>query len=104
MKDVNNSEPWEGSTYLNQASGSYFTIGATTNNNTYFNGTIDEFAVYNVSLSNNEIELNKLAYRNSSIESITEIENGELFSRYQVEWKVISVSYTHLTLPTTPYV
>ncbi|MFX0132188.1 MAG: LamG-like jellyroll fold domain-containing protein [Candidatus Hodarchaeota archaeon] len=87
--DVNNSEPWKGANYLDQASGSYFTLGATINDDIYFNGTIDEIAIYNIALSDAEVEKGKFTFSGSSIESIIEIENGEVFSRYQVKWSDI---------------
>ncbi|MFX0132298.1 MAG: LamG-like jellyroll fold domain-containing protein [Candidatus Hodarchaeota archaeon] len=91
-KDVNNSEPWDGAKYLDQASGSYFTLGATIDSWTYFNGTMDEIAIYNIALTNTEIQKAKFGYSNSSIILINELEEleiGDVFSKYQITWDTI---------------
>ncbi|MFX0140569.1 MAG: LamG domain-containing protein, partial [Candidatus Hodarchaeota archaeon] len=86
IKDVNNSEPWEEANYLDQASGSFFTIGATINDDIYFNGSMDEIAIYDIALNDAEIEESKFGLSNSTIESIIELENGDVFSQYQINW------------------
>ncbi len=88
-KDINNTEPWDGSVYLDQASGSHFTLGGTLDSDIYYNGTLDEIVVYNSSISNVEINNNKLAKKKSSINSIIEIESGIIFSRYKILWNPI---------------
>jgi len=80
------STAWRSAQDLDGAAGSEFTIGSTDNVNTYFDGVIDEVAVYNISLSNQEIDDYKFGSETSVIQSITEIENGEVFSRYEVNW------------------
>jgi len=80
------SPAWTGANDLDEADGSPFTIGSTDHINTYFDGKIDEVAIYNVSLSNTDIENYKYGSETSVIDSITEIENGEVFSRYEVNW------------------
>ncbi|MFX1291953.1 MAG: LamG-like jellyroll fold domain-containing protein [Promethearchaeota archaeon] len=80
------STAWSGATDLDQAEGSPFTIGSTDHIDTYFNGDIDEVAIYNSALSDQMIEDYKYASIPSTIQSITEIENGQVFSRYRIEW------------------
>ncbi|MFX1384703.1 MAG: LamG domain-containing protein, partial [Promethearchaeota archaeon] len=81
-----NTATWSGATDIDSAAGSPFTIGASDHIDIYFNGQIDEVAVYNSYLSNADIENYKYCSSPSTINSITEIENGQVFSRYQVEW------------------
>jgi hypothetical protein len=80
------SSAWNGATDLDEADGSLFTIGSTDHQNTYFDGVIDEVAIYNVSLTDQEIEDYKYGSETSIIQSITELENGDVFSRYEVVW------------------
>ena len=85
------STAWDsGSIDMDQAVGSFFTIGASehglNNVNNYFDGAIDEVALYNIALSDELIEDYKYASSPSTIQSITELENGQVFSRYRVEW------------------
>ncbi|MFX0180965.1 MAG: LamG-like jellyroll fold domain-containing protein, partial [Candidatus Hodarchaeota archaeon] len=80
------STTWAGATDIDQAEGSPFTIGASEHIDQYFKGIIDEVAVYNTFLTNQEVEDYKFGSMPSTIQSITEVENGEVFSRYLVEW------------------
>ena len=85
------STAWDsGSVDMDQAVGSFFTIGASEHGlsdvNNYFDGAIDEVALYNIALSDELIEDYKYASSPSTIQSITEIENGQVFSRYRIEW------------------
>ncbi len=80
------TEPWNGATDLDSAADSEFTLGATEHINTYFTGFLDEVAIYNASLTNTEIEEYKLPLSSSKIQTISEILNGEVFSRYQIDW------------------
>jgi len=77
---------WDGANDLDQAEGSPFTIGASEHIDQYFKGVIDEVAVYNKYLSDTEVENFKLGSMPSTIESITPIINGDVFSRYQIDW------------------
>ncbi|MFX1413702.1 MAG: LamG-like jellyroll fold domain-containing protein [Promethearchaeota archaeon] len=77
---------WQGATDLDEAVGSPFTIGASEHINQYFKGQIDEVAVYNKYLTNQEVEDYKYGSMPSTIQSITELENGKIFSRYKIEW------------------
>ncbi len=80
------STVWSGASDIDQAVGSPFTIGASEHINQYFKGAIDEVAVYNKYLSNQEVEDFKFGSMPSTIQTITELENGEVFSRYQIDW------------------
>ncbi|TFG00010.1 MAG: LamG domain-containing protein, partial [Promethearchaeota archaeon] len=80
------STAWSGSTDLDQAEGSPFTIGFSDHINVYYDGKIDEVAVYNTSLTNEEIENYKYGSETSKIESITQLEVGDVFSQYEVNW------------------
>lgn len=80
---------WQGATDLDEAVGSPFTIGASEHINQYFKGQIDEVAVYNKYLSNQEIENYKYGSMPSTIQSITELENGKVFSQYRIDWTTI---------------
>ena len=80
------STTWAGATDIDQAEGSPFTIGASEHINQYFKGIIDEVAVYNTFLTNQEVEDYKFGSMPSTISSISELENGDVFSRYLVEW------------------
>ncbi|MFX0009353.1 MAG: LamG-like jellyroll fold domain-containing protein, partial [Candidatus Hermodarchaeota archaeon] len=77
---------WVSAKDLDEADGSNFTIGSTDHINTYFDGVIDEVAIYNIALSDNEVENNKYGSEISVIQTITEIENGDVFSRYELTW------------------
>jgi hypothetical protein len=92
-----NTARWSGANDLDQAEGSPFTIGATEHINTYFDGVIDELAVYNEYLDNDDVEDFKLGSMPSTIQSIStidELENGEVFSRYQIDWTPAFDMYT----------
>jgi len=80
------SNVWSSATDLDQAEGSLFTIGSTDHYNTYFDGVVDEVAIYNISISNQEVEDYKYGSETSTIEAIRELENGEVFSRYEINW------------------
>jgi len=80
------STTWTGATDIDQAEGSPFTIGASEHINQYFKGVIDEVAVYNTFLTDQEVEDYKFGSMPSTIQSITELENGDVFSRYLIEW------------------
>ena len=82
------STTWSGATDLDEANGSPFTIGASEHIEQYFKGVIDEFAVYNKYLSDSEVEDFKLGSMPSTIQSITPLINGDVFSRYQIDWTV----------------
>ena len=77
---------WTGANDIDQAEGSPFTIGASEHINQYFKGIIDEVAVYNKYLSNQEVEDFKYGSMPSTIQTITELENGDVFSSYQIDW------------------
>ncbi|TFG01346.1 MAG: LamG domain-containing protein, partial [Promethearchaeota archaeon] len=92
-----NTWTWSGAVDLDQAEGSPFTIGATEHINTYFDGVIDEVAVYNEYLNKDDIEDYKLGSMPSTIQSIStidELENGEVFSRYKIDWNPAFDMYT----------
>ncbi len=92
-----NTLKWSGATDLDQAEGSPFTIGATEHTNTYFDGVVDEVAVYNEYLDEDDIEDFKLGSMPSTIQSIStinELENGEVFSRYKIDWTPAFDMYT----------
>jgi len=80
---------WQGATDLDEADGSPFTIGASEHINQYFKGQIDEVAVYNKFLTDQEVEDYKYGSLPSTIQSITELENGEVFSQYRIDWTTI---------------
>jgi len=80
------SSKWSGATHMDTAVGSLFTIGSTDHSNIYFDGIIDEVALYNISITNTEVENYKYGSETSIIDSITELINGDVFSRYQVDW------------------
>ena len=80
------STTWAGATDIDQAEGSPFTIGASEHINQYFKGIIDEVAVYNTFLTDQEVEDYKFGSMPSTIQSITELENGDVFSRYLIDW------------------
>ncbi|MHA1191816.1 MAG: LamG-like jellyroll fold domain-containing protein [Promethearchaeota archaeon] len=84
--DWYSSSAWSGATDMDAVVNSLFTIGSTDHSNIYFDGIIDEVALYNVSLSNQEVENYKYGSETSTIETITELINGDIFSRYQVDW------------------
>lgn len=77
---------WSGANDIDEADGSPFTIGASEHINQYFKGIIDEVAVYNTSLSDQEVEDFKYGSMPSNIQTITELENGDVFSSYQIDW------------------
>ncbi|MFX1493017.1 MAG: LamG domain-containing protein [Promethearchaeota archaeon] len=80
------STTWAGATDIDQANGSPFTIGASEHIDQYFKGIIDEVAVYNTFLTDQEVEDYKFGSMPSTIQSITEVENGDVFSKYLVDW------------------
>ena len=80
------SSAWTGATDLSQSEGNPFTIGASQHKYQFFKGIIDEVAVYNKYLSDQEVEDFKYGSMPSSVQTITEIENGDVFSRYQIDW------------------
>ncbi|NVM18896.1 MAG: hypothetical protein HWN80_14365 [Candidatus Lokiarchaeota archaeon] len=80
------SSTWAGATDIDGANNSPFTIGASEHINQYFDGMIDEVAVYNKSLTDQEVEDFKYGSMPSTIQSITELENGDVFSSYEIEW------------------
>ncbi|MFX1267348.1 MAG: LamG domain-containing protein [Promethearchaeota archaeon] len=80
------STTWAGAMDIDQAEGSPFTIGASEHINQYFKGVIDEVAVYNTFLTDQEVEDYKFGSMPSKIQSITELENGDVFSRYLIDW------------------
>ena len=80
------SSAWGGATDMDAVVGSLFTIGSTDHINVYFDGIIDEVALYNVALTNQDVENYKYGSETSTIESINELINGEVFSRYEVNW------------------
>ena len=82
------STAWSGANDIDGANGSPFTIGSSEHIDQYFKGVVDEVAVYNTYLSDQEVEDFKYGSMPSSIQTITEIENGDVFSRYQIEWTV----------------
>ena len=77
---------WNGANDIDEADGSPFTIGASEHINQYFKGMIDEVAVYNKYLSDQEVEDFKYGSMPSAIQSITELENGDVFSSYKIDW------------------
>ncbi len=77
---------WSGANDIDQAEGSPFTIGASEHINQYFKGIIDEVAVYNKYLSDQEVEDFKYGSMPATIQTITELENGDVFSSYQIDW------------------
>ncbi len=77
---------WKGANDVQQSIGSPFTIGACERYNIFFKGKIDEVAVYNKYLSDQEVEDFKYGSMASAIQSITELENGDVFSSYQIDW------------------
>jgi len=77
---------WNGANDIDQAVNSPFTIGASEHIDQYFKGKIDEVAVYNKYLSDQEVEDFKYGSMPSAIQSITELENGDVFSSYQIDW------------------
>jgi len=77
---------WNGANDIDQAAGSPFTIGASEHIDQFFTGKIDEVAVYNKFLSDQEVEDFKYGSMPSAIQSITELENGDVFSSYQIDW------------------
>lgn len=77
---------WSGANDIDEADGSPFTIGASEHIKQYFKGIIDEVAVYNTSLSDQEVEDFKYGSMPSNIQTITELENGDVFSSYQIDW------------------
>jgi len=80
------SAVWSGASDIDEAVGSPFTIGASEHIDQYFKGAIDEVAVYNKYLSDQEVEDFKFGSMPSTIQTITELENGDVFSRYQIDW------------------
>ncbi len=81
-----NTLTWSGANDIDQAEGSPFTIGASEHINQYFKGIIDEVAVYNKYLSDQEVEDFKYGSMPATIQTITELENGDVFSSYQIDW------------------
>ncbi len=77
---------WSGANDIDEADRSPFTIGASEHINQYFKGIIDEVAVYNKYLSDQEVEDYKYGSMPATIQSITELENGDVFSSYQIDW------------------
>jgi hypothetical protein len=77
---------WSSAVNMDQAVNSQFTIGSSEHINRYYTGFIDEVAFYNDTLSDSEIEDYKYGSKTAIIDSITEIINGDVFSRYQVNW------------------
>ncbi|MFX1401256.1 MAG: hypothetical protein ACFE8V_08400 [Promethearchaeota archaeon] len=89
-----NIDPWL--TYdtddptIDAATGSVFTIGASqhgqSNVNQYFQGWIDEVAIYSTALYDDEIENYKTTVYDSEIESIETLIEGQVMARYRVNW------------------
>jgi len=77
---------WNGANDIDGAAGSPFTIGASEHIDQFFKGKIDEVAVYNKYLSDQEVEDFKYGSMPSAIQSITELENGDVFSSYKIDW------------------
>jgi hypothetical protein len=77
---------WNGADDIDGANGSPFTIGASEHIDQFFKGMIDEVAVYNKYLSDQEVEDFKYGSMPSSIQSVTELENGDVFSSYKIDW------------------
>ena len=77
---------WNLANDIDQAVGSPFTIGGSEHSDRFFTGKIDEVAVYNKFLSKEDVEDFKYGSMPSSIQSITELENGDVFSSYQIDW------------------
>lgn len=77
---------WDTADDIDGATGSPFTIGASEHIDQFFKGKIDEVAIYNKYLSDQEVEDFKYGSMPSSIQSITELENGPVFSSYEIEW------------------
>ncbi|MFW9938254.1 MAG: LamG-like jellyroll fold domain-containing protein, partial [Candidatus Thorarchaeota archaeon] len=79
---------WSSAVNMDQAVNSPFTIGSSEHINQYYTGIIDEVAIYNDTLSNTEIEEYKYGSKTATIDSITEIidGDGQVFSRYEVNW------------------
>ncbi|MFX0047087.1 MAG: LamG-like jellyroll fold domain-containing protein [Candidatus Hermodarchaeota archaeon] len=80
------SPGWDSGTDMDNAAGSIFSIGSSEHSNIYYNGVIDEVAFYNSSLTDAEIESYKYGSKTATIDSISEIINGKVFSRYEVNW------------------
>ncbi|MBN1215282.1 MAG: LamG domain-containing protein [Candidatus Lokiarchaeota archaeon] len=78
---------WSSGDYLAAAAGATFSLGTTDHtNNVFFNGAMDEVAIYNSALTNEEVDEYKYCTETSTIESIIELENGEVFSQYLINW------------------
>ncbi len=78
-----------GAGHMDNADGSPFSIGCSEHIDQFFTGQIDELALYSTVLSDEDIESYKYCSESSKISSITEIEAGDVFSSYQVDWTVI---------------
>ncbi|NHJ86090.1 MAG: hypothetical protein FK734_11560, partial [Asgard group archaeon] len=78
-----------GAGHMSNADGSPFSIGCSEHSDRFFNGQIDELAIYSTVLSDEEIETYKYCSASSTIATITEIEVGDVFSSYEVDWNVI---------------
>ncbi|MFX1236157.1 MAG: LamG-like jellyroll fold domain-containing protein [Promethearchaeota archaeon] len=81
---------WDGSgtgtNDMDEAVGSFFTIGGSEHTDQNFDGVIDEVALYNTSLSQSDIETYKYSTNPSVIDEITTLESGQVFSKYAVDW------------------
>ncbi len=80
------SPGWDGGTDMDNVAGAVFSIGSSEHINRYYTGVIDEVAFYNDSLTDSDIESYKYGSKTATIDSIEEIINGEVFSRYEVNW------------------
>jgi len=80
------SPGWDGGVDMNNAANSAFSIGSSEHINRYYTGVIDEVAFYNDTLTDIEIESYKYGSKTATIDSITQLINGDVFSRYEVNW------------------
>lgn len=77
---------WDNGNDMDEVYGSTFSIGSSEHVNNYFDGSIDEVAFYNIPLSDADIEEFKYLSEPSSIDQITQLVKGDIFSRYQIDW------------------
>lgn len=77
---------WDAGNDMDEAYGSQFTIGSSEHIDNYFEGDIDEVAFYDEPLSDADIESYKYLSNPSVIDQISPLVDGDIFSRYQVEW------------------
>ncbi|MFX1409161.1 MAG: LamG domain-containing protein [Promethearchaeota archaeon] len=77
---------WDAGTDMDEAYSSQFTIGSSEHIDNYFEGDIDEVAFYDEPLSDADIETYKYLSNPSVIDEITELVDGDIFSRYQIDW------------------